>query len=45
MNSYILFIIIIIYLGNDFALEALQFKLQKSVQPLAITNMNRCRGF
>jgi len=30
MNKYILFIIIIIYLVNDFALEALQFLLQKS---------------
>jgi len=46
MNSYILFVIIImIYLGNDFALEALQFKLQKSVQSFAISKYDSVQRF
>lgn len=38
MNLYILFIIII-YLVNDFVLEALQYNLQKSSQNFTISNM------
>lgn len=44
MNSYILFIIIIIYLINDFVL-ALKFILQKEVQDLIIPNTIGCRRF
>jgi len=45
MNSYIVFIIILIYLVDEFVLEVLQYLLQKSVQHFAIPKMIRYRGF
>lgn len=43
MNLYILFIIIIIYLGEDFVIKALDFNLLKSVQNLTISQMIWCK--
>lgn len=43
MNLCILLIIIIMFLGKDYAFDAFKFNLQKSVQHIIIPNTIRCK--